>query len=758
MTQNPTCCRRPDMSSIDDLIFCLSCGHTLDSPVLPCQKAKSTAERALPDLQSDAIALPYTYSPVRDDHFRLIEIQPGQSSDPLICQIFHGRIGNEEYEAISYTWADDNGDQDQTQEVIVCSSLALGLRTVKATRNCENALRRVRSTTDARTIWIDALCIDQSNPAERGHQVHKMPQIYSNATKVIVYLGEASDTSQHLLNTINSLQFGVALEDYLHTHVQEFLGRRWFSRVWCLQEVGMAKYVEMICGGQIVPFERLVLANLNRCAPNADGRLPLILRLPMQEKQSLNNLYDLLEDARISCAASDPRDMVYALLGLVHGHVGLMLQPDYEISVAETYNNTTEFLMKHYNSLDFLSQARKRTPSSAPMASWAIDWTAKTQDKQIVINSSKILERDQISKRGNAGFSFRSVGSARVLTATGRGCSKVLAAAPLRRPNNYQIRSGDWGFIDICGHISRPSAQHWCQHPSMSALTHEAQFDIATMVRILAVENSISRSTFRLRKNKFESNLEAMRSFDNFWYRGKALNEYADFDGDFWEWIFCQLIGCQFWKRVAWDRPIEQSAIFILDDFTIGIGPCDLAHGDKLVQLADSSVWYFMRTKNDHYELVGEYCALPRDTLPADIVIHLRLFKKAMQERSFEGRPESTRPSLRYHFTQRGDHEYHPTTELGTYYHQSWASTMCNSQWDSWIPFWERIWANQDAQVIKLEQRFASDMLESTKSGQDDGGKSGSRAPSSAVSKLFSIPDPSSVSFDGQRWESIDIW
>jgi hypothetical protein len=46
-------------------------------------------------------------------------------------------------------------------------------------------------------IWIDALCIDQSNPSERIHQVAQMGNIYSEASAVHAWLGNHSLHATH---------------------------------------------------------------------------------------------------------------------------------------------------------------------------------------------------------------------------------------------------------------------------------------------------------------------------------------------------------------------------------------------------------------------------------------------------------------------------------------------------------------------------------------------------------------------------------
>jgi hypothetical protein len=52
------------------------------------------------------------------------------------------------------------------------------------------AIARMRLPDADRVLWIDALCINQEDPEERGHQVTIMGEIYSNGQQNLVYLGE----------------------------------------------------------------------------------------------------------------------------------------------------------------------------------------------------------------------------------------------------------------------------------------------------------------------------------------------------------------------------------------------------------------------------------------------------------------------------------------------------------------------------------------------------------------------------------------
>jgi hypothetical protein len=84
-----------------------------------------------------------------------------------------------EFEALSYTWG--NGQSFET--------ITINDASVHIGANLETALRYIRSPDTPRTLWIDALCINQNNNAEKGHQVQKMCQVFSLATTVLAWLG-----------------------------------------------------------------------------------------------------------------------------------------------------------------------------------------------------------------------------------------------------------------------------------------------------------------------------------------------------------------------------------------------------------------------------------------------------------------------------------------------------------------------------------------------------------------------------------------
>ena len=63
--------------------------------------------------------------------------------------------------------------------------------------NLEAALVRLRLPDAERTLWVDAICINQDDEAEKRREVMRMSAIYNSAKQVVVWLGEASLDSNH---------------------------------------------------------------------------------------------------------------------------------------------------------------------------------------------------------------------------------------------------------------------------------------------------------------------------------------------------------------------------------------------------------------------------------------------------------------------------------------------------------------------------------------------------------------------------------
>ena len=115
------------------------------------------------------------------DYIRLLRVLPAESSeDPLVCALSAASLDEKpEYAALSYTWG----------EPIFDHKITLNGSPFMISTNLHDALRTFRDRKH-QVIWVDAVCINQSNFDERNRQVLLMQRIYALSTFVLVYLGD----------------------------------------------------------------------------------------------------------------------------------------------------------------------------------------------------------------------------------------------------------------------------------------------------------------------------------------------------------------------------------------------------------------------------------------------------------------------------------------------------------------------------------------------------------------------------------------
>jgi hypothetical protein len=133
----------------------------------------------------------YSFENLDPGCFRLIDILPGEPTSPLQCTISEYPLQySPKYEALSYAW----GALETSGPTIVLSG-----RVFRISTELDSALRRLRRPDEARTFWIDAICINQTDTAERSSQVAVMKDIYRSAERVVAWLGEESSDSNRAM-------------------------------------------------------------------------------------------------------------------------------------------------------------------------------------------------------------------------------------------------------------------------------------------------------------------------------------------------------------------------------------------------------------------------------------------------------------------------------------------------------------------------------------------------------------------------------
>ncbi|KAK3352266.1 heterokaryon incompatibility protein-domain-containing protein, partial [Lasiosphaeria hispida] len=179
---------------------------------------------------------------------RLLRLMPHEQENAGVeCQLISYPLrdsseGTNMYEALSYVWGDTNNHR----------SISIDKHNVKVTPNLHAALLHLRDPFFERVLWVDAICINQNDPDEKGHQVGSMANTYAKAGRVIVWLGEAADGSDQSIEDIRVA--GIERHRPLSINITRLeaifalLRRPWFERIWVLQEVAAARQILVKCG------------------------------------------------------------------------------------------------------------------------------------------------------------------------------------------------------------------------------------------------------------------------------------------------------------------------------------------------------------------------------------------------------------------------------------------------------------------------------------------------------------------------------
>ncbi|KAF7932472.1 uncharacterized protein EAE98_003771 [Botrytis deweyae] len=304
----------------------------------------------------------YSSLSLESNKIRLLRILPNENEEAEInCTLFvyplhdSGR-GTHRYEALSYVW----GDADNSRSICVNG------HRLKVRANLHIALSRLRDTILDRIIWIDAICINQEDLNERGHQVQLMAKIYSKASQVVIWLGEAADNSDRALEEIvvAASQSEISSNKVARKAILALLQRPWFRRIWVLQEVAAARHILIMCGLVEIDGNAFCAGlNTSKAYLKAYPRLQRLIRSviylikeatlrPKYATSSSDNfsldirpLSELI-DTYHTRESTDDLDKVYALLAMCSDNpTSAGLLPDYTILWEQLIQQLVHFIL-----------------------------------------------------------------------------------------------------------------------------------------------------------------------------------------------------------------------------------------------------------------------------------------------------------------------------------------------------------------------------------------------------------------------------
>ncbi|KAK8034084.1 heterokaryon incompatibility protein-domain-containing protein [Apiospora rasikravindrae] len=311
----------------------------------------------LPPLRAPVQTYHDIYNPLVGDEIRLVRLLPGYMS-MIQCEMTHKSLQHASYygyTGISYAW----GDPDDTVDIRVNGSW------MKVTASLHGALKALRKQDEAVLVWADAICINHSNKTEQSSQVQLMTQIYSRAESVMVWLGAQSYDSDMAIESIDALW-------QLKTSPEE-------AKSWIESKSHERNFDALHEDRLKLCFRPHVKNSRNRQSYAhvlVSGGPASIENLRDLEEEGAQSLLDVLRICRTK-HATQPKDKVYGVLGILPEDVRSHLLPDYNASLRQVYTDVVDFLLHRTKWLDVICESIHFPlhTSSTALPTWVADWS-----------------------------------------------------------------------------------------------------------------------------------------------------------------------------------------------------------------------------------------------------------------------------------------------------------------------------------------------------------------------------------------------
>ena len=290
------------------------------------------------------------------------------------------------YDALSYCWGSR----------VSAKKIAIDGHPHPITENLHEALTVLLSR-QVQYLWVDALCINQDDPDEKGAQVQRMATIFQEAQKVIAWLGPARDSTKWTFlllkrrairdpsgggsRTFWGERFLKEIAPLTHTHrssqpflafedaLQDILDREYWRRLWVVQELAVATRIELFCGvhsleGRVFEllfssrdwaFKRLGASKTwGTSSFNLFEHLVNIwsIRALVRQRKPVD-LLTLLFRLR-QCMTTEIVDRIFAITGLAYDQRTFIAEPDYTLQGSQLDFLMTKRLIQSSTSLDIL--------------------------------------------------------------------------------------------------------------------------------------------------------------------------------------------------------------------------------------------------------------------------------------------------------------------------------------------------------------------------------------------------------------------
>ncbi|KAJ4985173.1 hypothetical protein SVAN01_09309 [Stagonosporopsis vannaccii] len=307
---------------------------------------------------------------------RLLKVLPTKENDLIQVQLWQESKAVP-YRCLSYTW----GAPTPTLPIKVNGC------TMHVGKNLHEFLVIAAQRFANETLWIDAICINQSDSTEKGTQVERMGDTFKEAIEVFVWLGNDEGIARLFDASVcpqtwrHKLRYYIPCERLprrLRAPAASLKDHDYWKRAWVIQELALARSLRLLCGSSETTFNELKnyseQGNFSHAIPSSSPcrafwyvavscdllirNLPFIIRNPSTwySASDLDPLFKFIQDdpglvsktppfsfwsiveRRAFC--KDPRDRIYSILAITGDASGFEVR--YNESTVETFWRAAE--------------------------------------------------------------------------------------------------------------------------------------------------------------------------------------------------------------------------------------------------------------------------------------------------------------------------------------------------------------------------------------------------------------------------------
>ena len=598
---------------------------------------------------------------------RLLRLEPSSSHHkPLRVHLLTTSLAQAPpYGALSYVWA----DPPDITEILFC-----GHHSLRIPLNLARALRRLRDKATAATaphwLWADSICINQNDLAERAQQVTLMGEVYSRAAEVVVWLGLADADTKRAFGAIEAswrwlgreflqgVQEGqeypfdemptleletVRSMDQEDVHaVARLFAREWWKRMWCIQEVGLARRRKILCGPHELSWEALtdfayyvqskgdVLAVFYNADVSRFFRSWMHFTAYKDEwKHTLcgrhtsesippwhPDIIDVLDSA-YQHVATDPHDNIYAFLGHPCAqHEGRpIMTPDYEHGHHSAYTEFAKSILTspstivpkgeewvygrgHLRSLSYVWHDDTDLESVTDLPSWVPKWNL----------------RNPCSTLGSGFYHYEAGGLETSEPVLITGDELQLRGISIDSVCVFTEELAPHGFDT--GAENPPSELVQILELWKAALEIRAQ---RTLVDEGETREMMKALSFTLTADLLDSESAVERHIKHFSNLSAYMSNMRD--ADWWPSLATDIFSAEFIKDMVGEMTTNGDSnrfmidllkkcafrrVFYTAGNRFGLGPTAMKSGDVCCVLFGSAVPFVARKEGERYRLVGE--------------------------------------------------------------------------------------------------------------------------------------------------------